>query len=258
MPIRSEAWAEGTPAWVDLMTPDLEASKAFYADVFGWTYDDSSEEFGFYATARLGGEAVAGIGPTQGPESPSPAWTTYLAADDADAVLQKVAGAGGQVMMPTMAIGDFGAMAVAIDPTGALFGLWQSGSHTGVDVYNEHGSVVWNEAMVGDLAVGKAFYRDVFGYRYEPVEVGTPYETVLLGDAPVAGIGSIELAGPGAPPHWRTYFQVADAAATCRRVAELGGSVLSEPWETPFGTMAALKGPTGEVFLLNGRPPESS
>ena len=29
-------YAPGTPMWVDLASPDLEASKAFYSSLFGW------------------------------------------------------------------------------------------------------------------------------------------------------------------------------------------------------------------------------
>ena len=57
------------------------------------------------------------------------------------------------------------------------------------------------------------------------------------------------------PPHWRTYFAVADAAATCARAAELGGQVVAEPWQTTFGTMAAIGGPDGEMFCINQAPP---
>ena len=97
-------------------------------------------EFGGYATARLNGDAVAGIGPAQGEDAPPSAWTTYLAADDAEATAGKITAAGGQVLMPAMTIGSFGTMAVVTDPTGGVFGLWQSGDHKGVDLYNEPGS----------------------------------------------------------------------------------------------------------------------
>lgn len=259
MPINADPWPEGTPAWVDVMVTDLDRSKAFYSRLFGWEFEQGSEEFGYYATARIGGHAVAGMGPTQGDNSPPPAWTTYLAADGLDATVAKITEAGGQIFMPAMEIGDFGGMAVVADPTGAVFGLWKSGTHTGIDLHSEPGSVVWNEGMVGDLEVGRRFYGDVFGYTFEPVEEGTPYDTVILGGRPVAGMGSIELAGPGVPPHWRTYFAVDDAAAACATVTELGGEVIAEPWDTPFGKMAAAAGPDSEVFLLNegAQPPGS-
>ena len=70
MPVKKEAWPEGTPAWVDLMVPDFAAAKAFYTGVFGWEFSESGEEFGYYAVASVDGEPVAGIGPVQGPDGP--------------------------------------------------------------------------------------------------------------------------------------------------------------------------------------------
>ena len=66
MPVKQDAWPEGTPAWVDLMASDFAAAKDFYGGVFGWEFSESGEEFGYYAVATLDGEAVAGIGPAQG------------------------------------------------------------------------------------------------------------------------------------------------------------------------------------------------
>ena len=90
MPVRAEKWAEGIPAWVDVTVTDLDRSKRFYGDPFGWTFDESSEEFGHYSTARIRGHAVAGIGPVQDENAPPPAWMTFLAADSLDDTLAKV------------------------------------------------------------------------------------------------------------------------------------------------------------------------
>ncbi|GAA3627834.1 VOC family protein [Microlunatus ginsengisoli] len=258
MPVKKEAWPEGTPAWVDLMAPDFAAAKAFYTGVFGWEFSESGEEFGYYAVASVDGEPVAGIGPVQGPDGPPPAWTTYVAVEDAEAAAARVAAAGGTVFAPPMKIGDFGTMAFAVDPTGCLFGLWQSGQHTGVNRYNEQGSLAWNEAMTGDYLAGKEFYATVFGYTY--TEIGDErfsYSTVELDGRTVGGIGTAAEVGEGVPPHWRTYFAVDDLDGTIATVVELGGAVVVAPFDTPFGRMAAVSGVAGEVFLLNEVTPQA-
>ncbi len=252
MPVNTGSWADGTPAWVDLMSPDVERSAGFYGELFGWQLEEGSAELGGYRTARVDGYAVAGLGPVQGPGQDQPvAWTTYLAAADATATLSRVTEAGGQVVVPTLPIGELGAMAVAADPTGAVFGLWQAGRHTGIEVWGRPGTVVWSEGLVGDLDAARTFYGSVFGYSFAPVPGGMAYETIELGGRPVGGIGSVEIAGPAVAPHWRTYFQVEDVPRTCRRVSDLGGRVLAEPWHSPFGRMASVAGPHGEVFLVN-------
>lgn len=259
MSVKKQAWPEGTPAWADLMAADLSAAQEFYAALFGWEYDEGGEEFGHYATARLGEDPVAGIGPSQGPDGPPPNWTVYLAADDAAVVADKAAGAGATVLMPPMEIGDFGAMAVLADPTGAVFGLWQSGSNTGVDRYNEPGAMVWAEVMVNDVPTGKDFYGQVFSFGYNDMsgDPEMPYWTMDLNGEQVGGIGDVSMMPAGTPSHWRVYFGVSDIAETCAKATELGGSVVDPPWETPFGTMATLTGPGGEVFVVNQAPPEA-
>jgi uncharacterized protein len=55
---------------------------------------------------------------------------------------------------------------------------------------------------------------------------------------------------PGVPSHWHVYFGVADADATVAKAAELGGSVLVPPFDTPVGRMAVIGDPQGAVFSI--------
>src|SRR2546423_15231910 len=95
MPIRTAPWPAGTPCWVDLAVPDVDAAKEFYAAVLSWTYVDSGEEFGHYQMCQRDGHFAAGIGPQQSPDQP-PAWTTYLASDAVDRSAQQIADNGGE------------------------------------------------------------------------------------------------------------------------------------------------------------------
>lgn len=71
MPIRNEPWPEGTPAWVDLGTDDLNAAKAYYTELFGWEYLSGGEEAGDHLLAQLDGKSVAGLGPKQDAHMPT-------------------------------------------------------------------------------------------------------------------------------------------------------------------------------------------
>ena len=57
MPTRDTTPA-GAPCWIDLMTSDPAASKAFYGALFGWTSEDSGPEFGNYVTFAKDGALV--------------------------------------------------------------------------------------------------------------------------------------------------------------------------------------------------------
>ena len=128
MPTR-DSYAQGTPNWVDLQTTDQHAAKAFYAGLFGWTYDDQPMPDGpVYSMAMLGGHTVAAIAP-QSPELTAagapPMWNTYLAVADADATAAKAAELGGKVLVPPYDI-PVGRIAVLSDPQGAVFSIMQS------------------------------------------------------------------------------------------------------------------------------------
>ncbi len=201
---------------------------------------------------ELKGMPVAGIGPKQGPAEAPPTWTTYIASENADDTISKIKAAGGQVLVEPFDVMDVGRMAVAADPGGAVFGVWQARAHTGVRLANEPGSLTWNENMTRDFDASKAFYRAVFGYDYGDMSSEEfRYATLDLGGSPVGGIGEIGPDSPAdVPANWATYFAVADADAAATRAAELGGSVIRPPWETPYGRMAVLADDQGAVFAV--------
>ena len=119
------------PVWVDLAAKDPEAARAFYGKLFGWDIQVNVDpQYGGYGRAQVDGQDAAGIGGTPGPDQPS-VWTLYIGSDDADALSQRVAAAGGTVAMPAFDVGDQGRMAVFQDPSGAFISTWQATSMGG-------------------------------------------------------------------------------------------------------------------------------
>src|SRR6476469_6156495 len=113
MPTFLEAKPAGTPTWLDLMAPDIDAARAFYQAVFGWEYDIGNPEFGGYTTARLGRQMVAGLMGPQPDDPPMPAaWSLYFATNDIEADVARAVDLGAKVLSPAMAVADFGSMAV--------------------------------------------------------------------------------------------------------------------------------------------------
>jgi len=254
MSIHEGPWPEGTPAWVDLMVPDRHAAHAFYGPLFGWEFVEGPPETGFYATATLGGRAVAGIGEAMpGDSTPPAAWTTYLAVDnDIVAVTGRAVAAGARVLVGPMSVLSFGAMAVLVDPTGAVFGLWEAGSHMGADVVNEPGTLTWNELMTRDAAAAQSFYGTVFGFTFG--DIGSPdvvYATLDLHGRSVGGIGALPAnTPPEVPAAWTSYFAVVDTDECAATAVELGGTIVSPPKDSVYGRLAEIRGPFGEHFTL--------
>jgi predicted enzyme related to lactoylglutathione lyase len=253
MATRDEPWPEGTPAWADLMTSDHEASWDFYRQVFGWEIEDTGPDSGHYGMAMLKGRPVAGIGQAMpGSEAPV-AWTTYLSVRDLDASAAAASQHGGTVLMEPMDVMAEGRMAVAADPTGGVFGMWQAGNHYGAQVVNQPGALCWNELMTRDPARARQFYAEVFGYEYTKMDGDFDY-TTIDGEGPgntVGGLGELSDSVPaGTPPHWMNYFEVKDADASVSTIAEAGGTVMSGPFDSPFGRIAVIADPQGGVFSI--------
>lgn len=253
MTTRTSPWEPGTPCWVDLGTPDRDAAATFYTGLFGWELTDHGVEMGNYMTAAVGGRTVAGIAPL--PEDMrhiASTWTTYLATADVDASTDVATTAGGSTIFPPVDIPGQGRSALLADPTGAPVGLWQAGEHIGMQLANEPGSVSWNECMTRDFESAQTFYSAVFGYDWFDMSGdGFTYAAFMVGGRSVGGLGALADSVPGeVPSHWATYFKVADAAESAARVVELGGTVLREPWDTPFGTMCTVSDVSGAPFSM--------
>ncbi|WP_416237195.1 VOC family protein [Streptomyces marinisediminis] len=171
------AFAEGAPCWADAMVADLAAARRFYGGLLGWTFEDAAPGPGSYAAARAGERRVAGLMQKTDGRMPT-VWTVYLATPDAEATAGRVRAAGGQVITEPRAVGTgpAGVMAVAADPGGAVFGLWQPGAHRGFEALGEPGAYRWVDLFTRHPRAVDAFYPEVFGYRAlsQPGEPGDP------------------------------------------------------------------------------------
>ncbi|NVI92585.1 VOC family protein [Actinomadura sp. BRA 177] len=240
---------DGTPNWLDIGVPDLDRAKTFYGTLLGWQFQDTGPEGGHYNMCMLRGEPVAGMMQNPGDQPDEYWWSVYFAAADCDRVIDRATGAGGEVVVPPMDVMDQGRLAILKDPQGGQFGLWQGGAHPGSRIVNAPGSFVWNELATPDSAAAGEFYRAVFGYETEPMPGDMDYLVlrragdgryiggILGGSGVVVGGGSAEV------PSWTTYFAVDDADAAVRKVRAGGGTVDSEPADSPYGRSAAVRDP---------------
>jgi uncharacterized protein len=135
-----------------------------------------------------------------------------------------------------------------LDPSGAPVAFWQAGQLIGASVVNEPGAVLWNELVTADPSV-TTFYEQVLGLTTSVMDMGTGAYTLFeTGGAQVGGTVAPQMTG--VPNHWHVYFQVAGTDAAVAKVAELGGSTLVEPFDSPVGRIATVRDPQGAVFSI--------
>ncbi|MET9505124.1 VOC family protein [Streptomyces sp. NPDC006622] len=249
---------EGTPCWADVTFTDVEAAKRFYGDVLGWTFGESSSEYGNYTQAHADGKAVAAVVPPMPGQEDRSARCLHLAAEDAAATAARIREHGGEVIREPMRVGGFGTMCLAREPGGALFGVWQAGSHEGFEATGVPGAYAWAEVFTREPRKTDSFLSAVYGYRQRRPEeqgdvgdVGDGFRLYDLGGRPVLGRMAM---GDDFPPevasYVNVYFTVPDCDEAVATATGLGGLLRFGPMGTPFGRFAALTDPQGANFSV--------
>lgn len=255
----------GVPCWVQLGVADTAAATAFYGELFGWTFADADpSDPGSYLFARLDGEDAGAIARSDA----TPAWISFIACDDIDATCAAVERAGGLLAVPPDAGSPFGRSATVVDPLGAVFELWQAGTHPGSQVVNLPGAWNFSDLHTPDAEASLRFYGDVFGWRVDP---GLGADMIRLpgyGDHLAATIDpGIRERQASVPPGfadvvaglsaddadhatWVMRFTVADRDEAAAATERLGGAVL-ERSDAEWVKDARIRDPFGATLVLS-------
>ncbi|MGW0330338.1 VOC family protein [Streptomyces sp. NPDC003011] len=231
-----DAYPEGVPCWVDAQLPDVEAGKRFYGELFGWTFQDA---YGGSVWAHRAGKPVAALARKTDGRLPT-VWTVYFATPDAEGLADRVWAAGGQVVTAPLPVGELGVAALVTDPEGAVFGLWQPGTHTGFGSRHEPGTFAWAELYARDTEAANTFYGGLFHDA-----LFGPGAHPDFGRAPVSDVFPAEM-----PPHFLVHFAVADCEEALGTVHRLGGRVQARPFMTSYGKVAVVTDNQGASFAL--------
>ncbi len=244
----------GTPSWVDLGTPDPVDASRFYSGLFGWSITEGPPEAGGYRMCMLDGKAVAGLGMQMNTDMP-PWWTTYISVADADETAVAIKEDGGSLLVEPMDVLDVGRMAVAVDPAGAVFSIWQPRLHIGAGIVNDVNTFCWNELMTRNPQRSVEFYGAVFGWtanilrrcRCRQLHRIPPRWPRHRGDA---ADGGRRLAGRHAEQLERLFRRRELRRRGARWWRNSVASVMVPPTDVPPGKFAVVKDPQGAVFSV--------
>jgi hypothetical protein len=233
--------------WYELRTTDLNAARAFYADVAGW---QSSAQPGLF---HVGKHPVGGLLdlPERARALGAPAhWLGHIAVTDVDASAARLTALGAQVLGPVQQAAKGGRVAVLRDPQGAVVALSSRG-----DVGSREG-IAWHELHTTDHEKAWSTYADLFGWQAtEALDLGPGLGHYQMfswasGDRNVGGMVSSARA-PHIHTHWLFYLTVADLDASLAKARSLGGVVLNGPTQVRGGhRIAQLEDPQGAAFGL--------
>ena len=106
------------------------------------------------------------------------------------------------------------------------------------------GNLCHFELMVSDPEKTRAFYENVFGWKYN--DSNPNYTMVKAGEGPQGGIMKKPAEMPGFA--LSVYFCVDDIDATLERAVEAGGAIIVPKQEIPMGIWAMATDPDGIPF----------
>jgi predicted enzyme related to lactoylglutathione lyase len=238
--------------WHDLCTTDVEAAKAFYAAVVGWTFTPQPPA---YSVANVGGLGMGGImAMPPDVKGMPPFWAGYIYTPDVDETCDKAVQLGGTICREPWDIPGVIRMAVLADPTGATFNIMQPlvQEDRPMPTAGAPGTVGWNELHAGDLDTAWAFYAKLFGWSK-----GVTMDMGLAGQYQLFQINGKDAGGmmkrqPMLPaPMWLYYFMVDGIDAAIARITGQGGKVVMGPHQVPGGQwIVSAMDPQGGNFQL--------
>ncbi|UBI02454.1 VOC family protein [Corynebacterium freneyi] len=254
----------GMPVRVDLVSSAPRKSERFYRELMGWEFLASGEGEG-RRVAKLLGMPVSVLfaaderDGSAASSATADQWRVNFHVDDVAGVVAKARELGADVAREPVALVDGGAMAVIVDPAGALVGLLEQPGEQAFVAAGEPGAPVWFELVAGDVVDFDdvvAFYHELFGWDIAVrarTEQGV-YAVAMEGGAPFAGlVAGPQVAGPeqeGSFIGWLAYLGVENIGRAVMRTQELGGEVIVPVQDTEFGPLATIADPSGATTVL--------
>ena len=246
--------APGSFCWIELNTSDPVAAKKFYSSVFGWATEDTPAGPDMvYTMLKLNGKDVGALYKMPAEMTSQgipPNWLSYVSIKSADESAEKAKSLGATLFKEPFDVFDVGRMAVIQDPTGAVFAIWQAGTHKGAGIYNVPNSFCWNELATRDTKKAGDFYTGLFGWGKNVQQMGPmTYTSFMNGDRPAGGMYSPTPEMGEIPPNWLAYFAVDDTDAKLAKANELGATTIAPAMDIPgVGRFAVIADPQGAVF----------
>jgi uncharacterized protein len=116
---------QGAFVHLELHTDDTNSAKAFYHDLFGWSYNDLPMGDAVYTMIASPQQPGAGMQVKGMPDAPT-MWLPYVTVDSVHDTVSRARASGAEIIVEYMEAPGFGAGAILRDPTGAAFGIWKA------------------------------------------------------------------------------------------------------------------------------------
>jgi uncharacterized protein len=224
----------GRFVWFEYVSQDSAKAQGFYGELFGWGVKQVPMPEGNYPMIALGDDTIGGYLATPPGAPPHAHWLAHLQVESVADSAARVTASGGKVLKAPFKVGEFGTMAVAADPLGGPFALWQPARAAGTGDYKDVAHAwCWNELYTDDVARSLAFYQAIGGFTDAPMDMGPAGTYHVLNAEGKSRAGIMKSPMPGIPQSWMPYVQVADTDAIVAKAKQLGADVKVPAHDAP-------------------------
>lgn len=118
-----------------------------------------------------------------------------------------------------------------------------------------HGTFSWADLASTDATKSRDFYANLMGWDTQeiPIGGGAVYTMFLHEGETVSAVSQMppDMQKAGIPSHWNNYVTVEDVDSMASKVAELGGTIIAEPFDVfENGRMMVVQDPGGATLSL--------
>lgn len=240
----------GRIVWFDYLTSEPAKAQTLFRALFGWTSQTVTMPItsGTYTMIVSDGKTIGGYGaphpgtPTIRFSEPYARWLPHFQVASGHESAAKAKNLGAKMLREPTPFGEMTSkLAVAIDPNGQSFAMWQPPKVDGDPGWaGPPNTFCWAELYTSNTSSSVSFYKTIGGYTEtkNPLPDGGTYHLLERDGAPRAGVRTpMQAIQPG----WFAWVRVPDLAATAAKAQQLDATIVMPP----ANGMALLVDPWG-------------
>jgi hypothetical protein len=237
--------------WHDLITPNLEESKSFYNEAFGWTYLDTNFKGLKYTIIYNNGSVIGGMIEVKTAKTSTWISALPLSNTDLNKRIRKIVAAGASKALPPIKSPGRGKQVIFEGLQGEEFSLISKNEFTEA-MTSENGENDWlgMELWASDAVKAKAFYEEAFDVQtVETTYDDKPYWLFNIEGQTVAAMMNNPITNQGT--QWVPYIQVSELTALFSKIKNTKAEVILSPSkEIRNGTLGIMQDPHGAIIAI--------
>lgn len=236
---------DGKILWRDLLTRDASQAKAFYGELFGWTYRSQ----GRFNAILQNGREIGGIVEIAASQDAGAAarWIPSLSVRNLKQAMAFTKQNGGQINEGPMVLGKRGNGALVRDDGGAQFVLLQSSGQDARERTFQINDWLWDELWSDNPRQSLDYYGSLAGFSGSEEKDG--YWILTSNGKWQAGVRKVF--NEQFVQRWVPVVRVADPIETAQKALTLGGRILIEASDSGEEFRSALiADPGGALFIV--------